>query len=425
MYVAGANIIDGFSYKDLNGEFWRNLYDADLNYPLSNFNDLGSSTPMFSSSGFSPAFVIIGKNSSVVSTHMGYVAEDSIRTEVENALRNFGDFHLIEKYENIFFRDPDITIDMRDKYASLSGKEITYSIVSVADETIVSCTLNGSVLTVSGGVNTGITEITVKAETAEESRTDTFQVMRYPDSSLPEGFEEENWNEIFLPSGDAKWDRDTSFVFDGDFSLRSGYLEAPQVEGIAVYSGVKVEFSVESSDTVAFAYKISSQYDSDGADFYIDGIWTELPDKKWSGELDWRFAQYSVEPGKHSVEWDYFKYEYGWSGRDAAWIDIIRIPGNVSGIERGNSIENTSLSYNYPNPFNPATILNFNISSVSEVSLTVYNVKGESVYKSDLGRLKAGINSVRLNFENFESGTYFYRIESQKNVMTGKLLYLK
>ncbi|MBN2857834.1 MAG: T9SS type A sorting domain-containing protein [Candidatus Delongbacteria bacterium] len=425
MYVAGANIYDGYSYKDINGDFWRDLYDADLNYPLSNFEDLGSSTPMFSSNGFSPTFVIIGKNSSVVSFHMGYASEDSIRAEVETALKDFGDFHLIEKYENIFLRDTDVTIDMRDKYVSLSGKEITYSIVSVDDETIASCTLNGSILTVSGGVNTGITEITVRAETADESKTDTFQVMRYPAESDIYGFEEENWTEMFMPAGESKWYRDSSYAYDGNFSLRSGYIAAPELEGTVVYSGIKVDFSVERPDTIAFAYKISSQYDSDGADFYIDGIWTEFPDKKWSGELDWRFAQYAVEPGKHSLEWDYFKYEYSWSGKDAAWIDLIKIPGTVSGIEQTNSVNYSDLSYNYPNPFNPTTVLNFNLGSRSEVFLEIYNIRGETVIQKDLGRMNKGMNSVRLNFDSFESGTYFYRINSKENVISGKLLFLK
>ena len=425
MYVAGANIYDGYSYKDLNGEFWRFLYNGNLNYPISNFEDLGSFTPMFSSSGFSPTFVIIGKNSSIVSIRMGYAPEDSIRAEVESALKNFGDFHLIEKYENIFLKDTDVEIDMKGKYASISGRDVSYSIVSNSDETIAFCALNGSLLTLSGGVNTGITEITVKAETADESRIDTFQVMRYPRSSFVAGFEQEDWSEIFLLAGDSKWYRDSFNAYDDAFSLRSGYLEAPEAEFTSVYSGIKAEFSVDRTDTVAFAYKVSSQYDSDGADFYLDGIWIEFPDKKWSGELDWRFAQYAVEAGKHSVEWEYFKFEYSWSGHDAAWIDILKIPGTVSGIDYVNEIRDSDLVYNYPNPFNPTTVLNFNMRSDSEVSLSVYNVKGESVYNSDLGRLKRGMNSVTLNFDNFESGTYFYRINSKENVMTGKLLYLK
>ena len=425
MYVVGADIYDGSSYKELNGELWRYLYDADLNYPISNFGDLGLSTPMFSSSGCSPACVIIGKHSSVVSTHMGYVSEDSIRVEVENALKNFGDLNLIDKYDNIFLGDSEVVIDMQDKYVSFEGKDIVYSIVSVSDASIAYCTLDGSVLTVSGGENTGITEITVKAETSDESRTDTFQVMRYPGSSVVLGFETQDTPEIFQFAGDSKWESDSLYSFEGEFSLRSGYLESAELPNTAVFSGITAEFSVDRKDTVAFAYKNSSQYLSDGTEFYLDGLWVEFPEDKWSGELDWRFAQYEVEPGKHTIEWEYFKYEYGWSGLDAAWIDLLKIPGTVSGIELTNPVRNSDLSYNYPNPFNPVTVLNFNVRSDSEVFLTVYNVKGESVVNSDLGRLKMGMNSVKLNFNNFESGTYFYRIISEDNIMTGKLLFLK
>ena len=40
-----------------------------------------------------------------------------------------------------------------------------------------------------------------------------------------------------------------------------------------------------------------------------------------------------------------------------------------------------SISQNYPNPFNPTTEFNFSISKPSNISLNIYNLKGELVYK--------------------------------------------
>ena len=79
----------------------------------------------------------------------------------------------------------------------------------------------------------------------------------------------------------------------------------------------------------------------------------------------------------------------------------------------------------YPNPFNPATTIRYQLPQVSRVALTVYDVSGKAVYTQDLGRQQSGVYSLRFNAEGLSSGAYLYRIQANGQVQTGKMLLLK
>jgi hypothetical protein len=83
------------------------------------------------------------------------------------------------------------------------------------------------------------------------------------------------------------------------------------------------------------------------------------------------------------------------------------------------------LSQNYPNPFNPTTMISFNLPVASRVDLSVYNVLGQKVATLIDGRLDAGLQEVEWNATEFSSGVYFYRIATDTNVETRKMVLLK
>lgn len=66
---------------------------------------------------------------------------------------------------------------------------------------------------------------------------------------------------------------------------------------------------------------------------------------------------------------------------------------------------------NYPNPFNPSTVIEFGITSRSLVKLTVFNSAGIEVAILFSGELPAGTFSNRWFASGIPSGTYFYRLE--------------
>jgi len=85
-----------------------------------------------------------------------------------------------------------------------------------------------------------------------------------------------------------------------------------------------------------------------------------------------------------------------------------------------------SVSQNYPNPFNPVTEFNFSISKPSNISLSIYNIKGELADKIINNKYyNTGKFSIVYEPKNIASGIYFYQIDDGKNTINKKMIYLK
>jgi photosystem II stability/assembly factor-like uncharacterized protein len=83
------------------------------------------------------------------------------------------------------------------------------------------------------------------------------------------------------------------------------------------------------------------------------------------------------------------------------------------------------LQNNYPNPFNPATIIKYQIPTNSFVSITVYDILGKEIAKLVNERLKAGNYSVIFDGTKYSSGIYFYRLQTNNFSETKKMLLIK
>ncbi len=99
--------------------------------------------------------------------------------------------------------------------------------------------------------------------------------------------------------------------------------------------------------------------------------------------------------------------------------------------ESGNQTEDgLQLSQNYPNPFNPTTEISFSLPQSSFVTVRVYNVAGQQVAILTEGMLQAGQHTVVWDSRDISgtpvsSGIYFYRLETDKETITKKMLLLK
>jgi len=402
------------------------LYDGGLNYPLCDYNDFGHQLRMFSGTGGNPHLIIIGRDTKLVFSQYGYMTEEDIRAAIESSLAGYGDLHQVEDLGSVYMDEDEKMIGLGQKFKSLSSETINYALTKKENKSVVDAVISGSDLILCRGENTGIEEIFITASTATETTSDSFKVMAYPSNAQIVSFEiEENFENFIHLSGDGRWSYNKEDYFHGSGSLRSDELAAPEEEGRVAYSAVRIDFISDRLDTAAFSYKISSQYDSDGFDFYLNDIWIELPDNKWSGEIGWTFAEYEVPAGKHSLEWDYFKYEYGYAGLDAAWVDLMRIPGTVTSIEFMPVASDHGIASNYPNPFNSETILQFNLRKSSPASVKIFNQSGQVFRAFETGQLNKGNNRLNLKFDGLESGVYFYRIVSAGQSFNGRMLYLK
>ncbi len=107
----------------------------------------------------------------------------------------------------------------------------------------------------------------------------------------------------------------------------------------------------------------------------------------------------------------------------------------VTGVEEdATSFENVKgfgLVSNYPNPFNPSTIITFQLARSQNITVSVYNMLGQKIVTLVNNRkLSAGTNNVRWNGKDasgnsVSSGVYLYRISSPEYSVTKKMMLLK
>lgn len=88
------------------------------------------------------------------------------------------------------------------------------------------------------------------------------------------------------------------------------------------------------------------------------------------------------------------------------------------------------LEQNYPNPFNPSTTITFAVPKAGEVTLGIYNLKGQLIRTLLSGRVAAGHHRVVWDGADTDgvrvaSGVYVYRLEAEGFVAAKKLVLAK
>jgi len=84
----------------------------------------------------------------------------------------------------------------------------------------------------------------------------------------------------------------------------------------------------------------------------------------------------------------------------------------------------------YPNPFNPSTIINYNIPYDSNVIITINDIRGREVKVLNKSYHYSGQGLERWNGKagngmNLPTGMYIYNIQTDREIHTGKILLLK
>jgi hypothetical protein len=111
---------------------------------------------------------------------------------------------------------------------------------------------------------------------------------------------------------------------------------------------------------------------------------------------------------------------------------IIRAMRNAELLNEGDEvpIHKTSLSFNYPNPFNPTTVIRYEIAAPGHVNLSIFDVNGrlvrtlvDSFQKSD--RYKVTWDGKNNLGTKTASGVYFYRLKTGQFTQSRKLVILK
>lgn len=122
--------------------------------------------------------------------------------------------------------------------------------------------------------------------------------------------------EIYEMGDSADWVRVSGTSVTGGFSMRSGVITHNQS------SAMMLNFTAMRSGQVSFFYKTSTENNYDWLNFFIDGQRVD----RWSGVHDWTYVFFDVQPGEHTLMWQYAK-DYSVNGNaDCVWIDEVCLP---------------------------------------------------------------------------------------------------
>jgi hypothetical protein len=240
----------------------------------------------------------------------------------------------------------------------------------------------------------------------------------------------------------AAWVSLTAFDAGGFASI--GVKPAAAVDG-GQY-GIQFEstgaFAIYLSDTAAFLESglqftlatwrfVAVTWDGDSVKLYIDGnsvasdSFKVTPRSNTSPFELGRDAPGAVELLNGSLD-DVRLYN-----RALTATDIATLFADVTSVEQPQVVPATfELSQNFPNPFNPSTVIRYEIATSSRVVLRVLNLLGQEVRTLVNEQRPAGAFEVIWDGSNnlgqqVSSGAYLYRLEAADVVQTRKMLFLR
>lgn len=118
--------------------------------------------------------------------------------------------------------------------------------------------------------------------------------------------------------GAAQWQIDPNIKWEKQYSARTGAIDTNKT------TGLKLDYNVMLTDSIAFHIKVSTVPLSNKVKFFIDGAMVG----QFTGYSDttWKLAVYPVLAGPHTFKWEYAKAFPKGSDLDEAWVDFIVFP---------------------------------------------------------------------------------------------------
>jgi len=84
-----------------------------------------------------------------------------------------------------------------------------------------------------------------------------------------------------------------------------------------------------------------------------------------------------------------------------------------------------ALKQNHPNPFNPITVISYQIPTVSFVELSIYNLIGQKIVTLISEKQNSGFKEITWDASGFSSGIYYYKIEAGEFYDVKKMILLR
>lgn len=196
----------------------------------------------------------------------------------------------------------------------------------------------------------------------------------------------------------------------------------------------RLEFSAKWAEEVTFDYtrlQVSSNFGS---------TWTSLPGRftttvsgqpSFTGIKHWLDEQINLNAYiGQKIRIRFTLFTDGGIPGDGFYFDNFRV---VNYKDLPTSINQTSskipdefkLSQNFPNPFNPKTIIQYSITESDFATLKVYDILGNEISVLVNEKQNPGSYSVDFDAGNYPSGIYYYKLEAGNFSEVKKMILLK
>jgi hypothetical protein len=78
-----------------------------------------------------------------------------------------------------------------------------------------------------------------------------------------------------------------------------------------------------------------------------------------------------------------------------------------------------------PNPCNNFSKIEFTLSKLATIKLSIINIQGKIVYIEPVKEYSPGYNSIPINLSRLPIGSYIYVLEANGQVYSGKIAYAR
>jgi len=179
---------------------------------------------------------------------------------------------------------------------------------------------------------------------------------------------------------------------------------------------------VQQSGIYRLDFNVASQSTGGSIFVLIDGVgngFVNVPNT--GGWQNWQFASMenvNLTAGKHKMMLRFYTGSFNLANIDFNLITV--------GVEDEKSLpKEFALEQNFPNPFNPQTVVRYALPVAGNVKLEVFNTLGVKVAELVNSEMPAGEHSVVFDASGLPSGNYFYRLNTEGFVQVRKLTLIK
>ncbi len=194
--------------------------------------------------------------------------------------------------------------------------------------------------------------------------------------------------------------------------------------GLSSTLEIPLDFDAGGRESLSFGWE--------GLNSVPDNWKVTLTDKKLNKEINLRSAadyRFTVPPAegrnslKEEAEGPVLKTERQES-KEPRFILTVS-PGSMEQANSPDIPESVKLNPNYPNPFNPATTISYELKEDSEVLLSIWNIVGQRVVTLVDGMKEAGEHTATWNASEMPSGIYIAQLEVAGEVFIRKMTLIK